>query len=61
MRDYWINLAAQGSFVAVVVAMGWLLVSWRRRQLLRFFGVVQRRRLRIYCLIIRTNTFHKSR
>jgi hypothetical protein len=48
MRDFLINLAAGVVLFVLVPFAGWFIVVARRRRLLRFFGVLKKRRILLY-------------
>jgi hypothetical protein len=48
VRDFLINLAASVVFFCLLALAGWATVIWKRRRLLRFFGVLTNRRLTLY-------------
>ena len=48
MIDFGLNLLAEFVFLILVVFIGWILLRFRRRKLLRFFGVDRSGRLVLY-------------
>jgi hypothetical protein len=56
MHQYLTDLAAEFTFLVIVIGASYLLIILRRKRLLRFFGVRQTRRLSVYFSLVQVIT-----